>query len=105
MGTSPPRPLLHRSPPTAEYTQNPFASTHSLDANPFDDAPARRPDLDTRERDIERREQELNQRTEHIRKFGRNNWPPCQYPRPLARTVLMSCSSPPHLPLHFRRDP
>ncbi|KAI6028723.1 scamp family-domain-containing protein [Pisolithus orientalis] len=66
----------------ADYNQNPFASTHSLDANPFDDpAPAqnktaRQRDLEQRERDLERREQELNQRAEHIRTHGRNNWPP-----------------------------
>ncbi|KAI6128300.1 scamp family-domain-containing protein [Pisolithus croceorrhizus] len=66
----------------ADYNQNPFASTHSLDANPFDDpAPiqgktARQRDLEQRERDLERREQELNQRAEHIRRHGRNNWPP-----------------------------
>ncbi|KAI6005633.1 scamp family-domain-containing protein [Pisolithus albus] len=66
----------------ADYNQNPFASTHSLDANPFDDPTptqdktARQRDLEQRERDLERREQELNQRAEHIRKHGRNNWPP-----------------------------
>jgi hypothetical protein len=64
----------------SEYTQNSFASTHSLDANPFDDPPTKDApqlhDLDSRERDLERREQELNQRAEHIRKHGRNNWPP-----------------------------
>ncbi|KAH7889349.1 scamp family-domain-containing protein [Phlebopus sp. FC_14] len=67
-----------------DYTQNPFASTHSLDANPFDDpAPthaaqnsAHLDELNRRERDLERREQELNQRAEHIRVHGRNNWPP-----------------------------
>ncbi|KAG8217726.1 hypothetical protein J3R82DRAFT_5885 [Butyriboletus roseoflavus] len=66
----------------AEYTQNPFASAHSLDTNPFDDpSPKQNPqlqDLDRRERDLERREQELNQRSEYIRKHGRSNWPPCQ---------------------------
>ena len=75
------------------YTENPFASTHSLDANPFDDptpartspAPsypspnhaARLEELNQRERDLERREAELNQKADHIRRFGRNNWPPC----------------------------
>ncbi|KAI0683699.1 scamp family-domain-containing protein [Cytidiella melzeri] len=70
-------------------TENPFASTHSLDTNPFDDptpyaAPnstsdkhsARAQELEQRERDLERREQELNQRAEHVRTHGRNNWPP-----------------------------
>ncbi|KDQ33148.1 hypothetical protein PLEOSDRAFT_1060816 [Pleurotus ostreatus PC15] len=67
--------------------QNPFASSHSLDTNPFDDpAPpqssshaaeaARLEELRRREQDLERREQELTQKAEHIRKHGRNNWPP-----------------------------
>ncbi|KAG6376351.1 scamp family-domain-containing protein [Boletus reticuloceps] len=64
----------------SEFTQNPFASTHSLDTNPFDDpAPKDNPrfqNIDRRERDLERREQELNQREEHIRTHGRSNWPP-----------------------------
>lgn len=69
------------------YTENPFSSTHSLDANPFDDptpsasAPkvdaARIEELERRERDLERREQELGQKADYIRKHGRNNWPPC----------------------------
>jgi len=71
-----------------ELTQNPFASTHSLDANPFDDPPSqssssfpsttkdtRLEQLSQRERDLERREQELNTKAEHIRTHGRNNWP------------------------------
>jgi hypothetical protein len=68
-----------------ELTQNPFASTHSLDQNPFDDpAPAAAPatdraaELDRRERELARRETELSQRAEHVRKHGRNNWPPCK---------------------------
>jgi len=70
-----------------DYHQNPFASTHSLDANPFDDPPAqsasaqaaeqtRLEELRRREQDLERREAELNNKVEHIRKHGRNNWPP-----------------------------
>ncbi|CAL1704699.1 unnamed protein product [Somion occarium] len=73
----------------SNFTQNPFASTHSLDANPFDDptpyasnsvlpkddSATRLEALSQRERDLERREQELNQKAEHIRKHGRNNWP------------------------------
>ncbi|KAJ7632678.1 scamp family-domain-containing protein [Roridomyces roridus] len=62
---------------------NPFASSQSLDANPFDDpAPvqssndARLEQLRQREQDLERREAELQNKTEHIRKHGRNNWPP-----------------------------
>ena len=79
-------------------TQDPFASTASLDANPFDDpfadqdsvnkpsqyshelAASRTADLDRRERDLERREHELHQKAETIRKHGRNNWPPGDYP-------------------------
>lgn len=66
-------------------TQNPFASTHSLDTNPFEDPDppkssnnaARMEEIDRRERDLERREQELTQKSDHIRKHGRNNFPPC----------------------------
>jgi hypothetical protein len=67
----------------SRYTENPFGSTHSLDANPFDDptAPdpahaARMEDLTQRERDLERREAELAQKADHIKKHGRNNFPP-----------------------------
>lgn len=77
--------------------ENPFASTHSLDENPFDDpgahsasaaaaAPtydpslaARQAELDRRAQELEARERELTQRQEHIRKHGRNNWPPCEF--------------------------
>jgi secretory carrier-associated membrane protein len=71
---------------TINYTANPFASTHSLDTNPFDDPiqspshaaeAARLEQLQQRERDIEQREQELNAKADHIRRHGRNNWPPC----------------------------
>ncbi|KAF7323025.1 Secretory carrier membrane protein 2 [Mycena chlorophos] len=62
---------------------NPFASTHSLDTNPFDDpAPqtqatdVRLEQLRQRELDLQRREQELAAKAETIRKHGRNNWPP-----------------------------
>ncbi|KAF5373556.1 hypothetical protein D9758_000597 [Tetrapyrgos nigripes] len=62
------------------YNQNPFASSHSLDANPFDDPPAPQADarleqLRQRELDLERREQELNAKAQHIREHGRKNWP------------------------------
>lgn len=100
---------LPADPSPAEYAQNPFESAHSLDANPFEDPSPKQnahlQDLSRRERDLERREQELNQRTEYIRKHGRNNWPPCPSSFLLSRAVLMSSSLPPHLPLHFRRDP
>ncbi|KAF9564597.1 scamp-domain-containing protein [Agrocybe pediades] len=69
------------------YNQNPFASTHSLDTNPFDDPPAqqsanqpstaaRLEEIQRRERDLERREAEINNKAEHIRRHGRNNFPP-----------------------------
>ncbi|PPR03631.1 hypothetical protein CVT24_007747 [Panaeolus cyanescens] len=64
--------------------QNPFASTHSLDTNPFDDpqpsaaaaTQAKLDELRRREQDLERREAELNNKAEHIRRHGRNNFPP-----------------------------
>ncbi|KAI0273748.1 scamp-domain-containing protein [Gloeopeniophorella convolvens] len=78
----------------ADITKNPFASTASLDVNPFDDpfadqdpthkasqyshelAASRAVDLERREQDLERRERELHQKAENIRKHGRNNFPP-----------------------------
>ncbi|KAL7283413.1 hypothetical protein ACG7TL_002843 [Trametes sanguinea] len=65
-------------------TENPFASTHSLDTNPFEDPTdaqsttnaTRLEEIRQRELDLERREQELAQKQEHIRRHGRNNWPP-----------------------------
>ncbi|KAH9966778.1 scamp family-domain-containing protein [Russula dissimulans] len=79
---------------SAATTNDPFASTESLDVNPFDDpspdqqsvnkasqyshelAASRVANLDHRERDLERRERELHKKAETIRKQGRNNWPP-----------------------------
>jgi|SRR6188768_2932894 len=68
----------------AGYTENPFASTHSLDANPFDDPQpasagnaAKLDEIRRREQELERREAELNNKAEHIRRHGRNNFPPC----------------------------
>ncbi|TEB36369.1 scamp-domain-containing protein [Coprinellus micaceus] len=68
------------------YAQNPFASSHSLDTNPFDDPPQqsaggyaeqqRLEELRRREADLERREQELSAKADHIRRNGRNNFPP-----------------------------
>jgi len=67
------------------YHENPFASTHSLDANPFDDpqdgkaTPAktssRLEDLDRRERELAEREAEISRRETNIR-HGKNNFPP-----------------------------
>lgn len=72
-----------------DYQQNPFASTHSLDTNPFDDPPqtakpvspeeaARLAEIRRREEDLARREADLNNKADHIRVHGRNNFPPCQ---------------------------
>ncbi|TFY72661.1 hypothetical protein EVG20_g331 [Dentipellis fragilis] len=73
----------------SDITKNPFASTNSLDTNPFEDpfadqtsqyshdaTAARQAELTQRELDLERRERELNNKAENIRKHGRNNWPP-----------------------------
>ena len=73
-----------------DYHQNPFTSTHSLDTNPFDDPPqqsasitvspdeaARLAEIRRREEDLARREAELNNKADHIRRHGRNNFPPC----------------------------
>ena len=116
----------HANKPTSadlSYTENPFASTHSLDTNPFDDPIAksaasstskvnatRLEELEQRERDLERRETELNQRAEYIRKHGRNNWPPCtsfmsSYHAAhmfTAARVPHRNSLPSHLPFHSR---
>jgi len=64
----------------SSYTENPFASTHTLE-NPFDDPPppsstARTNDLAAREAELQRREQALKQREEHVQRHGRSNWPP-----------------------------
>lgn len=70
-----------------QFNENPFASTHSLDTNPFDDPVSasassakvdatRLQEIEQRERDLERREQELTQKADYIRQHGRNNWPP-----------------------------
>ncbi|KZV90407.1 scamp-domain-containing protein [Exidia glandulosa HHB12029] len=74
----------------SSLTENPFASTNSLDTNPFDDptpthstfptnVPAgtanRVEELERRERELAAREQEINRKQEHLRKHGRNNWP------------------------------
>ncbi|KAI0807559.1 scamp family-domain-containing protein [Fomes fomentarius] len=66
------------------YNENPFASSHSLDTNPFEDPTtvqqtdnaAKLEQIRQRELDLERRERELAQKTDHIRRHGRNNWPP-----------------------------
>ncbi|KAI0322211.1 hypothetical protein OF83DRAFT_1095075 [Amylostereum chailletii] len=79
-----------------DITKNPFASTNSLNTNPFDDpfteqpsqqysyplGTSRQVELDQRERDLERRESELAQKSDHIRRHGRNNWPPCLHIHP-----------------------
>lgn len=89
-------PPLHSTHLPSAITKDPFASTASLDANPFDDpfadqdsvnkpsqyshefVASRVVDLERREQDLERRERELQQKADTIRKHGRNNWPPCE---------------------------
>jgi len=76
----------HETLTTVMATENPFASTHSLDENPFDDPtpthdsfkppPDRAQELDRRERDLAAREETLRLEAERIRRHGRNNWPP-----------------------------
>ena len=106
--SGPPRVSLNTShTDDLSYTENPFASTHSLDTNPFDDPSpktaasstskvdsARLEDLERRERDLERRETELTQRAEYIRKHGRNNWPPCTSRTPV--TLRFPCLTAAH---------
>ncbi|KAG8925115.1 hypothetical protein FRC03_009082 [Tulasnella sp. 419] len=70
----------------SRLTENPFASNQSLDTNPFDDPATstqyststndRAAELERRERELAAREQALNAKAEHIKKHGRNNWPP-----------------------------
>lgn len=68
----------------SNYHENPFASSHSLDANPFDDPNDSRPtqpsaakqaDLERRERELAAREAEISRRETNI-KHGKNNFPP-----------------------------
>lgn len=73
--------------------ENPFASTHSLDENPFDDPTPttntfgqsqatldRAAELDRRERELAAREQQVREQQERISRHGKNNWPPCTLP-------------------------
>jgi len=69
------------------YSENPFASTHSLE-DPFADnsaipLPETNPSqsataasLAQREAELAERERNLKAREEHVKKHGRNNWPP-----------------------------
>lgn len=67
----------------SNYHENPFASTHSLDANPFDDpqdskqtgTASRHDELERRERELAAREAEIARRETNIR-HGKNNFPP-----------------------------
>jgi len=67
---------------THQLTENPFASTQSLDQNPFDDpttpTAAHKPyaDLERREREIREREEQLAQREASLKTRGNNNFPP-----------------------------
>lgn len=105
----------------ADLPENPFASTHSLDANPFDDPPTqhgggfpndphdtRLEQLSQRERDLERREQELNAKAEHIRSHGKNNWPFCEFYKHSSSRLPIQTNSvhslPPYLSFNIRRN-
>lgn len=73
--------------------ENPFASTDSLDKNPFDDPgvgtysaststydpslAAREAELRRREEDLRAREREVAQQQEAIQRRRKNNWPKC----------------------------
>ncbi|KAF5330893.1 hypothetical protein D9619_005634 [Psilocybe cf. subviscida] len=75
-----------------DFTQNPFASTHSLDTNPFDDPStqhqspypgsasaaeaSRLEEIRRREQDLERREAELAAKADHLQRHGKKNFPP-----------------------------
>ncbi|KAJ1309763.1 hypothetical protein OPQ81_006529 [Rhizoctonia solani] len=67
----------------SNYNENPFASTHSLDANPFEDpadtraaqTSAKQADLERRERELAAREADISRRETNI-KHGKNNFPP-----------------------------
>lgn len=102
--------------------ENPFASTHSLDANPFDDPTelsttttqnddhaAKLDEIRRRELDLERREQDLANKSENLRRNGRNNWPPCtcsvmSFRQVTVRVCVLNVtlSLPPHIPFHSR---
>ena len=106
------RHFISQSFSSARFTENPFSSTHSLDANPFDD-PASDPahasrmeELAQRERDLERREAELAQKADHIKKHGRNNFPPCESSRQNLHMTMSNApdSLPAHLSFNCRRD-
>ncbi|GAA6009103.1 hypothetical protein JCM10207_004094 [Rhodosporidiobolus poonsookiae] len=58
----------------------PSKSVHSLPDPTQPDVQARLDDLQRRERELQAREQALANRAEHIRKHGRNNWPPGPFP-------------------------
>ncbi|KAJ3869974.1 scamp family-domain-containing protein [Lentinula novae-zelandiae] len=63
------------------YNENPFASSHSLDTNPFEDPAtsqadaARLESIRQREADLERRQRDLDQREQQLQHHGKNNWP------------------------------
>ena len=88
--------LLILYPIDHSSTDNPFASTHSLDENPFEDPVSnsytgynqnvntRAAELDRRQAELDAREAQLRREQENLanaRKNGRNNWPPCMFIR------------------------
>lgn len=68
--------------PRRAFTNRPKVSPSALPAHRIDVqlttclAQQRAADLERRERDLEARERALSERAEHIRKHGRNNFPP-----------------------------
>ncbi|KAG5634373.1 hypothetical protein H0H81_002206, partial [Sphagnurus paluster] len=101
-----------------DYTHNPFASTHSLDTNPFDDPSTPTPyktqptaaeasrleEIRRREADLERREQELNTKADNLRRHGKANWPPCKDGLKFFPACLNSSSSVFPLIFHSIKD-
>lgn len=85
--------------------ENPFASTHSLDENPFNDpTPAatqpsyeqptvdRTTELDRREAQLRQQEEQLRrdqEQVQNIRRNGKNNWPPCNSSSCLAWVIRL----------------
>ena len=76
-----------------ELTENPFASTHSLDQNPFDDpTTTTAADLERREREVREREAQLEAREAAIKTRGKNNWPFCAFSYVWHAMIFLGCA-------------
>jgi hypothetical protein len=65
----------------ASISSTPKASTAYLpDSGRHDEMSQRIDDLQRREQELAARESQLNAKAEHIRRHGRNNWPPGPFP-------------------------